>query len=160
MCKHLNTVLCRYYMETSLTIDVGILQFIRKIRSMAYSVFQELGRGYSESVYQRALCVELQIARIEYDIEIPIVIPYKGHTVGQVRADIIVRSSCPIILETKVNRFFRHEERCQLTRYMKLLGIDVGILINFGERVQTQIIVGCDNDYYVYTMKNGIGTLI
>ena len=147
-------------METSLTIDVGILQFIRKIRSMAYSVFKELGRGYSESVYQRALCVELQIARIEYDIEIPIVIPYKGHSVGQVRADIIVRSACPIILETKINRFFRDEERCQLTRYMKLLEIDVGILINFGERVQTQIIVGCDKDYYVYNIKTGLGTLI
>jgi GxxExxY protein len=127
---------------------------------MAYSVFKELGRGYSESVYQRALCVELQIARIEYDIEIPIVIPYKGHSVGQVRADIIVRSACPIILETKINRFFRDEERCQLTRYMKLLKIDVGILINFGERVQTQVIVGCDNEYYVYNMKTGVGTII
>jgi GxxExxY protein len=147
-------------METSLTIDVGILQFIRKIRSMAYGVFNELGRGYSESVYQRALCVELQIARVEYDIEIPIVIPYKGHSVGQVRADIIVRSACPIILETKINRFFRDEERCQLTRYMKLLKIDVGILINFGERVQTQVIVGCDNEYYVYNMKTGVGTII
>ena len=148
-------------MEITLDIDVGIRQLLRRIRVMAREVFNELGRGYSESVYQRAICVELQMARIEYDLEVNINVPYKGHVVGNVRSDIVLRSSTPIIIETKTIRYFRQEERWQLSRYMKLLGVDIGMLINFNaEKPQVEIIVCCDSEYYVYNIKYGIGVPI
>jgi GxxExxY protein len=125
---------------------------------MARDVFKELGRGYSESVYQRALCVELQMARIEYDLEVLINVPYKGHVVGNIRSDIVLRSSTPIIIETKVVRFFKQEECWQLTRYMKLLGIDIGMLINFYDKgPSVLIIVCCDSEYYVYNIRTDTG---
>ena len=148
-------------METALDIDEGIRQLLRRIRVMSREVFNELGRGYSESIYQRAICVELQMARIEYDLEVNINVPYKGHVVGNVRSDIILRSSTPIIIETKTIRYFRQEERWQLSRYMKLLGVDIGMLVNFNaEKPQVEIIVCCDSEYYVYNMKYGIGVPI
>ena len=113
-----------------LDIDEGIRQLLRRIRIMAHEVFNELGRGYSESIYQRAICVELQMARIEYDLEVNINVPYKGHVVGNVRSDIVLRSSTPVIIETKTIRYFRQEERWQLSRYMKLLGVDIGALFH------------------------------
>lgn len=144
-----------------LDIDEGIRQLLRRIRIMAHEVFNELGRGYSESIYQRAICVELQMARIEYDLEVNINVPYKGHVVGNVRSDIVLRSSTPVIIETKTIRYFRQEERWQLSRYMKLLGVDIGMLINFNaEKPQVEIIVCCDSEYYVYNMKYRTGVLI
>jgi len=143
-----------------LEIDEGLRQFIRRVRTMSYAVFNELGRGYSESVYQRALCVELQMARIEYDLEVLINVPYKGHVVGNVRSDIVIRSSTPIIIETKTVRCFKPEERWQLSRYMKLLGVDIGMLINFYEKPYVQIIVCCDSEYYIYNFRHGTGVLI
>ena len=148
-------------MESVLDIDEGVRQLLRRIRIMAREVLNELGRGYSESIYQRAICVELQMARIEYDLEVNINVPYKGHVVGTVRSDIVLRSSTPIIIETKTIRLLKQEERWQLSRYMKLLGVDIGMLINFNaEKPQVEIIVCCDSDYYVYNMKYGTGVLI
>jgi GxxExxY protein len=148
-------------MDSMLDIDEGIRQLLRRIRIMAHEVFNELGRGYSESIYQRAICVELQMARIEYDLEVNINVPYKGHVVGNVRSDIVLRSSTPVIIETKTIRYFRQEERWQLSRYMKLLGVDIGMLINFNaEKPQVEIIVCCDSEYYVYNMKYRTGVLI
>ena len=143
-----------------LEIDEGIRQLVRRIRTMAYDVFTELGRGYAESVYQRALCVELQMARIEYDLEVLINVPYKGHVVGNVRSDIVLRSGTPVIIETKAIRCLKQEDRWQLSRYMKLLGVDIGLLINFYEKPYVQVIVACESDYYMYNLKKGTGFLI
>lgn len=147
-------------MEIQIDVDREIFMLLTQIRRMSKQVLLTLGKGYSEAIYQRALCIELQQSRIEYDIETCIPVSYKDHVVGNVRADIIVRGRNPIVLETKTIRIFRPEERWQLTRYMKLLGIDVGVLINFMDGPQLEFLVRCDDEFYLYDLRSGLGKLL
>ena len=147
-------------MEIQIDLDREIYMLLNQVRHMAKQVFTGLGKGYSEAIYQRALCIELQQARMEYDIETCVPVKYKDHVVGNVRTDIIIRGRNPLVIETKTIRFFRPEERWQLTRYMKLLGIDVGVLINFMDGPQLEYIVCCDDEFYIYDMRAGTGKLL
>jgi GxxExxY protein len=102
------------------------------LRQLCNQVYETLGKGYPEAVYQRALGIELQYKFLNYDSEITMSIPYKGHVVGQVRADLIVRGDTPVVIETKATAAaLKVEERWQLGRYMKILDIQLGCLVNF-----------------------------
>lgn len=125
------------------------------LRTILQDVFKTLGKGYPEGVYQRAIGVELQDHRISFDLEVTMGIPYKGHHVGQIRADIILRDSVPVVIETKATAAsLKPEERWQLSRYMKILEIPLGVLVNFPQ-VQTstapqiEFLVLIDGDVYV-----------
>jgi len=132
------------------------------LRKMANEIFSTLGKGYSEVIYHKAFTVELQKANIRYDIEVPLIVSYKGHTVGQVRADIVVRGKIPIIIELKAIGTLRNDERWQLTRYLKLLNVCQGVLINFSHISEPQIeyILYTDSEFYQYNIDNGKGVLM
>lgn len=133
-----------------------------RLRSMIRYVYATLGKGYPEGVYQRALCVELQESNIPYDMEVTMGIPYKNHIVGQVRADIILRGSVPVVIETKSTASpLKMEERWQLSRYMKILNIPLGILVNFTQTSdsnypQTEFLVLSDNEVLIYDIDTNI----
>ena len=127
-----------------------------RLRSMIRHVYATLGKGYPEGVYQRALCVELQEHNIPYDMEVTMGIPYKNHIVGQVRADIILRGAVPVVIETKSTASqLKTEERWQTSRYMKILNISLGVLVNFvqssqSDFPQTEFLVLSDNEVLLY----------
>ena len=129
-----------------------------RLRSMIRYVYATLGKGYPEGVYQRALCVELQESNIPYDMEVTMGIPYKNHIVGQVRADIILRGPVPVVIETKsTSTQLKVEERWQTSRYMKILNIPLGVLVNFTqssqtETPQTEFLVLSDNEVLIYDL--------
>ena len=141
----------------------ALLFSIRQKSAEAYSV---LGKGYSEAVYQRALCVEFQTSAIPHDLEVTMSVPYKGHVVGQVRSDIILRGTTPVVIETKATAAaLKPEERWQLSRYMKILDIPLGALINFpqvGNATQPQVefFVIENGDIYQYNVDTSQGTTI
>lgn len=124
------------------------------LRNVLQEVYKTLGKGYPEGVYQRAIGVELQGYKIPHDMEITMGIPYKGHTVGQVRADIILRDSVPVVIETKATSAnLKPEERWQLCRYMKILDIQLGVLVNFPQtnsanQPQIEFLLMIDGDMY------------
>ncbi len=102
------------------------------LRKIITEVYENLGKGFPECVYQKAMGVELQASRLNYDMEVTMSIPYKEHVVGQVRADIIVRGTVPVVIETKATAAaLKVEERWQVARYMKILDISLAILVNF-----------------------------
>lgn len=141
----------------------ALLLTIRQKAGESYSV---LGKGYSEAVYQRALCVEFQNSAIPHDLEVTMSVPYKGHVVGQVRSDIILRGTNPVVIETKATAAaLKPEERWQLSRYMKILDIQLGVLINFtqvGNATQPQIefFLLENNEVYQYNVDTSQATVL
>lgn len=132
------------------------------LRSRLRQVYAGLGKGYPECVYQKAFGVELQELHIPYDLEVTMSIPYKQHVVGQVRADIILRGLSEVVIETKATANpLKIEERWQLARYMKILGISTGVLVNFPQvaaatEPQMEFFVLVDDHVYLYNLDTDV----
>jgi len=105
-----------------------------KIIECAYKVHNSLGFGFLEAVYQNALLIELQKAGLRAEKEKRIQIYYDNHLVGDYAADIIVEDN--VILELKSVKDLHPAHEAQLVNYLKATGIEVGLLINFGQSVE------------------------
>ena len=105
-----------------------------KIIDCAYKVHRELGFGFLESVYQNALVIELTKAGLKSEREKRIQVYYDGKVVGDFVADILVEEK--VILELKSVSQVHPAHEAQLINYLKATGIKVGLLINFGEKVE------------------------
>jgi GxxExxY protein len=101
-----------------------------KIIGAAFEVYNVLGYGFLESVYQKAMQVELQRLGLTAEIECPIKVKYKGVIVGEFRADIFVNGV--VIVELKTAKNYNAEDEPQLLNELKATGIKTGLLINFG----------------------------
>ena len=101
-----------------------------KIIGAAFGVFGELGYGFLESVYQKALQVELQRLGLKAEIESPIKVKYRNVIVGEFRADLLVNEA--IIVELKTAKNYNAEDEPQLLNELKATGVKVGLLVNFG----------------------------
>lgn len=105
-----------------------------KIIRAFYNVYNELGRGFLVSVYQKSMAIELEELGISNDLEQPIKIYYKKKEVGDFRADIVVENT--VIIELKAVRTILPEHEAQLMNYLKATKIEVGLLLNFGEKAE------------------------
>ena len=101
-----------------------------------YDVYNELGYGFLEQVYQNALYKELLRRNIPCVAQQPIKVYYKGELVGNYIADIVVDDT--IILELKAVDSICNEHELQLINYLKATEIEVGLLLNFGEKPQVR----------------------
>ncbi|MGA2094326.1 MAG: GxxExxY protein [Sedimentisphaerales bacterium] len=107
-----------------------------KIISAAYAVHKELGYGFIEKVYKNALAVELQEKGLKCSVEVPLRVLYHGKTVGDYAADMIVDDK--IIVEVKAVSDLSPIHEVQLVNYLKATGLQIGLLINFGESVKVK----------------------
>lgn len=96
----------------------------------AFEVYNILGYGFLEKVYQRAMQVELNARGFKAEIEAEIRVVYKGVEVGFYKADIWV-NEC-VIVELKVAKAYVADDEPQLLNELKATGVKVGLLINFG----------------------------
>ena len=103
---------------------------IKKIIQCAYNVRMQLPAGFLESVYQKALLIELGKNGISAVAEAPIDVYYDDSIVGEYRADIIVENK--IIIELKAIQKLSLIHEAQLVNYLTATKIDYGLLINFG----------------------------
>ncbi|PYJ10089.1 MAG: GxxExxY protein, partial [Verrucomicrobia bacterium] len=101
-----------------------------KIIGAAFEVHDQLGYGFLERVYQRALQVELIRRGVAAEIERRIRVQYKGVVVGDYDADLIVADS--VAVEIKVNPQYDKRDEAQLLNELKAIGLKVGMLVNFG----------------------------
>ncbi|PYI64600.1 MAG: GxxExxY protein [Verrucomicrobia bacterium] len=97
----------------------------------AFEVHRELGYGFLERVYQRALQVELIRRGVAAEIERRIQVQYKGAVVGDYDGDLIVADS--VAVEIKVNPQYDKRDEAQLLNELKATGLKVGLLVNFGQ---------------------------
>ncbi len=101
-----------------------------QVIGLAMRVHRALGPGFLESVYLRALCVELKDAGQAFEIEKPITVKYLDVVVGEFKADLIVGHK--LIVEIKAINGLLAAHDVQLVNYLSATGIDEGLLLNFG----------------------------
>jgi len=97
----------------------------------AYRVYNKMGFGFLESVYQKCLLIELRKAGLDMESQEPITVYYDDEIVGEFVADIIVNDT--IILELKSVRRVIKAHEVQLVNYLVSTGKPVGLILNFGE---------------------------
>ena len=96
-----------------------------------YKVYNNLGYGFLEKVYENALLYELRNQGLDCEKQKPIKVYYEQIQVGEYYADIIV-NEC-IILELKAAESIAEEHEFQLINYLKATEIEIGLLLNFGK---------------------------
>ena len=99
-----------------------------------FNVYNKLGYGFLEKVYEKALMIELKKTGLIHQKQVPIEVFYEGNSVGQYFADIIV-NNC-VIIEIKAAENLIEEHEAQLTNYLRATEIEVGLLLNFGKEPQ------------------------
>jgi GxxExxY protein len=103
-----------------------------EIISAFYAVYNELGYGFVESVYVRALAIELFQRRMNVAREVPVTVYYKGVTVGTYRADLVVADT--VVVDVKAGEQPADTDRPQLINYLRSSGKEVGLLLHFGPK--------------------------
>jgi GxxExxY protein len=101
-----------------------------KIIGGAYKVFKQLGFGFLESVYKKAMLIELGKSDLKAEAERPLSVYYDDQVVGEFSADLFVEDEIVVELKSVQNLVKEHE--VQLVNYLNGLKREVGLLINFG----------------------------
>ncbi len=99
-----------------------------------YTVYNTLGYGFLEKVYEKAMMIELNGFGLRAIPQAPIQVWYKGQVVGDYYADLLVNDQ--IIVELKSVRTLASEHEAQLLNYLKATTYEVGLLLNFGPKPQ------------------------
>jgi GxxExxY protein len=110
-----------------------------KIICAFYNVYNILGSGFLEKVYENALVMELNKIGLSVTQQESVKVYYDGVQVGDYYADIIVNGL--VILELKAADSLRNEHFAQLTNYLKATDKEVGLLLNFGKKAEFKRIV-------------------
>jgi len=97
-----------------------------------YTVYNTLGFGFLEKVYEKALMIELLKNGIKAEKQKPITVYYQDEIVGEYFADIMVEDT--VILELKATEFLVMEHELQLINYLKATDKEIGLLLNFGKK--------------------------
>lgn len=97
-----------------------------------YNVYNELGYGFLEKVYERSMMIELNTLDLECASQVPIDVFYEGEKVGEFYADLLVENK--VIVELKAAEAIRKEHEAQLLNYLRATEIEVGLLLNFGKK--------------------------
>src|SRR4051794_37296816 len=101
-----------------------------KIIGTFYEVYNELGYGFLESVYEKALCIALREKGFEVHPQITIPVFFRGNVIGDFAADALVNKL--VLLELKSARSMDQAFVAQLLNYLKATEIEVGLVLNFG----------------------------
>jgi len=104
----------------------------RKIINAYYKVYNRLGYGFLERVYQNAFIYELINQGLDCEAQYKIDVYYYQKKVGEYYADIIVNEK--VILELKAAESLCKEHECQLQNYLRATNMEVGLLFNFGKK--------------------------
>lgn len=102
-----------------------------KIIGCAMTVHKTLGNGFQEVIYQRALAIEMALARIEFSREFEMPIFYREQRIGTRRVDFLIESV--ISVELKATTKLEDVHLAQAINYLEAYNLEIGLLINFGE---------------------------
>ena len=112
-----------------------------------YNVFNKLGYGFLEKVYENSMMIELKKLGLNCMKQVPIKVHYDDEVVGDYFADIIVDDV--IIIELKAAKSLCEENEIQLVNYLKSTEIEVGLLLNFGKKTEFRRKV-FSNEYKIF----------
>ena len=109
-------------------------EITEKIIKSYFKVYNTLGYGFLEKVYENALAIELRKNGLEVICQYPISVLYESEIVGDYYADIIVNNI--VIIELKATKEISDDNECQLINYLKATNIELGLLMNFGKEAE------------------------
>ena len=101
-----------------------------KILEACFEVNNEVGAGFLESVYEKALAIALRQKGLIVETQVPLTVRFRSENVGEFFADIIVEGK--VMVELKAVKGLGAEHQAQLINYLKATGVEVGLLVNFG----------------------------
>jgi len=112
--------------------NVKLKKVVNQIKKLAREVYGELGSGFDERVYQKAMEVGLRLAKIRYENQKVVELKFKDHYVGEGYPDLIVNlNGVKLVVELKAVNKVGGKEENQTKSYMRILKIPYGLLINF-----------------------------
>lgn len=100
-----------------------------KIIGVIFDVFNELGYGYQEKYYQKAIAKSLTKLKLLYKEQVPYEIQFEGETIGRYFFDFLIKNK--IVLEIKKETNFRRHNIEQVVGYLKKSNLKLGLLVNF-----------------------------
>ena len=109
---------------------MNIDSLTEKIIGCAYEVSNELGSGFLEKVYEKALIVELSNVGLKVEAQKEIKVLYKGYDIGNYYPDIIVEDQ--VIIELKIIKQIERIHLGQVMNYLKACKLQYGLILNFG----------------------------
>ena len=109
--------------------DVELDELAHRVIGDAIEVHKKLGAGLDESLYERALCIELRQRDIPFVCQVIVEVQYKGEKIGERRIDVIVGGR--LIVELKAVESLTPLHSAQLRTYLKITNCRLGLLINF-----------------------------
>jgi GxxExxY protein len=104
-----------------------------------YEVYNDLGHGFVESVYENALSVALTAAGLKVGRQVAIAVWYRGVPVGEFRADMVVNDL--VLLELKAAKIIDLSFEKQTMNYLRATNLEVGLILNFGPNAQFRRLV-------------------
>ncbi len=111
-------------------------ELTEKIIKIFYRVYNKLGYGFLEKVYENAMMIEFKREGILAVSQSPIKVFYDGEVIGEYYADILVDNK--VIVEIKAAKRLVEENEAQLLNYLKATDIEVGLLLNFGTQPEVK----------------------
>lgn len=112
--------------------DFKYKELTERIIKIYYNVYNTLGYGFLEKVYENAMMIEFRKANIPAASQDPIKVIYEEEVVGEYFADILVDRK--VIVEIKATKSLIIDHEAQLLNYLKATDIEVGLLLNFGPK--------------------------
>jgi len=107
-------------------------ELTEKVIGCAFRVYNTMGFGYLESVYEKCMVIELERVGLHVEQQKPITVCYEGQEVGHFVADLLVEET--VLVELKSVRALAKAHEAQLVNYLAATGKDIGLLLNFGEQ--------------------------
>ena len=101
-----------------------------QILAASFEVINELGAGFLEGVYEKAMAIALRERGLKVQVQVPLKVIFRGHCVGEYFADLLVEDK--VIVELKAVKALTPEHQAQVINYLRATNVAVGLLINFG----------------------------
>jgi GxxExxY protein len=114
-------------------------ELTRRIIGIFFEVYNELGFGFLESVYEKALILAVHEKGLQVNQQEQIPVWFLGKQIGEFRADLVVENS--VVIELKACRALDASHEAQVLNYLRATEIEVGLLLNFGPKPQFKRIV-------------------
>ncbi|MEW6298693.1 MAG: GxxExxY protein [Thermodesulfobacteriota bacterium] len=115
------------------------MMLLEVLRALTQDIYDKLGSGFDEVVYQKAFEVGLRLRRIPYEAQRVVPVFYEGFYIGEGKPDLIVGDgSDRVVIELKAVESVGHKERTQIENYLRVLNIPYGLLINFPQPTKSK----------------------
>jgi GxxExxY protein len=108
----------------------------QKVIGVFFEVYNELGFGFLETVYRKGMDIALRGAGLCIEKEFPLQARFRGHVVGEFKADLVVSGS--VIVEIKAVKALNSSHEAQTLNYLRASVLEVGLLLNFGPKPEVR----------------------